>query len=163
MYIKKSIYILQYPKSERASVSYGIIKDMQNFDIFHLCCKEKGSSGSPILNITTNKVIGIHNCSYNKNNFNKGTILTFSIKEFILKYFNKKKKLKNVTLINNIEIDFNPDNCSINYLKKYFYRIYFNCLFIEGFQIFQFRNNKLIGALEGPLNTSYESGFFFLK
>ena len=48
----KSVYILQYPKSiirQKAAVSYGIIKNIvDEYNVIHYCCTEKGSSGSPI-------------------------------------------------------------------------------------------------------------------
>ena len=74
LYIKKSIYILQYPNSERASVSYGIIQDIdskEKFHIRHLCCTEKGSSGSPIMDLSNNKLIGIHKGTNKKYNYNE--------------------------------------------------------------------------------------------
>lgn len=88
MYIKKSIYILHYPNHEKVSVSYGIIHDInkqKNWEAFHLCSTDKGSYGSPILNINNNKLIGIHRGSDNKHGFNKGIILIFPFKEFISK------------------------------------------------------------------------------
>ena len=39
---KQSIYILQYPKylyEQKASVSYGVIKDIEEYNIYHLCSK----------------------------------------------------------------------------------------------------------------------------
>ena len=68
------------------SVSYGTIKDinlLDNFDIRHLCCTEKGSSGSPILNLFTNKIIGIHKGTHNNHNYNKGTLLIYPFNDFI--------------------------------------------------------------------------------
>ena len=55
----KSIYILHYPKGE-LSVSYGLINDIIDGKINHYCNTEEGSSGSPILSIKNNKVIGVH-------------------------------------------------------------------------------------------------------
>jgi len=43
MNIKKSIYILHYPFCNKSSVSYGIIKTIQNSYITHLCSTERGS------------------------------------------------------------------------------------------------------------------------
>ena len=47
----------------------------------HNCTTENGSFGSPILNLQTNKVIGIHNKS--STNYNIGTLLKLPIKDFI--------------------------------------------------------------------------------
>ena len=98
-YTNKSIYILQYPKNEKVSVSYGIIKNIDlsnNYDILHLCSTDIGSSGSPIFNMLNNKIIGIHKGASNTKQFNKGTLLFFPLKEFLSK---KEKK----PLINNEE------------------------------------------------------------
>ena len=112
----ENIYIIQYPEykigEQIASVSYGILKNIENeFDITHLCSTKSGSSGSPILNILNNKVIGIHK-EATKFNFNRGTYLKYPINEFInninLLYINnhieKINKIKNNDLkINNKE------------------------------------------------------------
>ena len=85
-YINKSIYTLHYPKLEDIRVSYGIIKSIDlsnNYSMHHLCSTDNGSSGSPILNAKTNKLIGIHKGSSNNYNFNKGTLLFYPFKEFI--------------------------------------------------------------------------------
>ena len=97
-YIKKTIYIIEYEGNEKeVSVSYGIIKgiDIKNKYTFeHISCTEKGSSGSPILNMKTNKVIGIHKEVYK--NKNRGTFLNYVLQDFIninnnlIKEINKK-------------------------------------------------------------------------
>ena len=59
----ESIYILHYPNAQNAAVSYGngITYDPNyKYDIQHKCNTLSGSSGGPILNLLTNKVIGIH-------------------------------------------------------------------------------------------------------
>ena len=60
IYKDKSIYILQYPNGQNACVSFGLLFNIDEYNIFHRCSTEKGSSGSPILNLQNNKVIGIH-------------------------------------------------------------------------------------------------------
>ena len=87
-YINKTIYTLQYPNNEKVSVSYGIIKAIDsnnNYDLYHYCSTDKGSSGSPLLNIITNKLIGIHKGTTSNHNYNKGTLLIYPFKEFITK------------------------------------------------------------------------------
>ena len=61
-FINKSAYVIQYPKDIGASVSYGIITgiNIDNNKIYHFCITDKGSSGSPILNLESNKIIGVH-------------------------------------------------------------------------------------------------------
>ena len=96
-YIKKSIYIIQYEgEKEEVSVSYGIMKniDAENeYQFEHLCCTDKGSSGSAIFNLKNNKIIGLH--KGNKKNFNIGIFLNFPIKEFIIKELNKILHINN--------------------------------------------------------------------
>ena len=50
--LNESIYILQYPKyvdKQKASIGYGIFKQINGFNINHYCCTKDGSSGSPII------------------------------------------------------------------------------------------------------------------
>ena len=113
-YIKESIYVIQYEGDKKeVSVSYGIIQgidEINNYTFKHLCSTDKGSSGAPILNISNNKVIGIHKqASYHNN---RGTFLNYAIQDFIkqnnntnvLKEFNTKYNLK-ILDINITELD----------------------------------------------------------
>ena len=67
----KSIYILQNTK-DNIFVSYGNLNDINinNNEMKLFCRTEKGSSGSPILNVLTNKIIAIHKGAHNIHNFN---------------------------------------------------------------------------------------------
>ena len=126
----ESIYILHYPNASFASVSYAKgIKIINNYDIEHKCNTLSGSSGGPILNLTTNKVIGIHKGAINKNNnvkFNIGTLLKFPLNEI-----NNNKNKSNIKNEKNMEVKINnqkpgddghkPDDSSkINSIEKYF-------------------------------------------
>jgi len=77
-----SISILQYPHGNFASFSYGLATDIIDSEIKHICSTDNGSSGSPILNLSNNKVIGIHKQASIRSNFNKGTCLKFPLNEF---------------------------------------------------------------------------------
>ena len=105
-YENQSIYVIQYPKSIKAAVSYGILKEIRDHDILHCCSTEKGSSGSPILSILNKKVIGIHKEGINHFNFNKGTFLKFPINEFINNIKNNNNSIINL----NIDNENNNDN-----------------------------------------------------
>ena len=60
-YRDKSIYVLHYPKATKSNVSYGLLNQIQESNkIIHSCSTEEGSSGSPILSLDNNKIIGIH-------------------------------------------------------------------------------------------------------
>ena len=81
----ESIYILHYLNEQNASVSYGkdIIYDPNyKYDIQYKC--NIGSSGGPILNLLSNKIIGIHKGCIQKNDgikYNIGTFLKYPLKE----------------------------------------------------------------------------------
>ncbi len=84
LYKNESIYILHYPNGDKASVSYGYgIEKINDYDIKHLCNTESGSSGGPILNLQSNKIIGIHKGYIKKENksFNIGTFIKFPLNE----------------------------------------------------------------------------------
>ena len=81
------IYKLQHPLGNNSSVSYGLSNLINEYDIKHACNTEHDSSGLPILNLSTNKLIGIHKQSSKKNNYNIGTCLHYPINDFL---FNKK-------------------------------------------------------------------------
>ena len=76
------IYILQYPKGYKLAVSYGKINDIDDFEIYYNAATLSGSSGSPVLNLSNFKVIGIHKGAILDEN-NNGTLLKYPILEFI--------------------------------------------------------------------------------
>jgi len=106
-----SIYILQYPHGNIASVSYGLSTDIIDFEIRLMCSTDNGSSGSPILNLSNNKVIGIHKQASIRYNFNMGTCLKFPLHEFLEKEnCNLNKSIdNNINNDSNISIDNNPN------------------------------------------------------
>ena len=98
-YEDSSIYLLHYPFGKEIKVSYGYgleKKDKNNF--IHKCKTSNGSSGSPIFNLSTNKVIGIHKSyikSVNKDykDFsNLGTFLKYPLLEM------KEKNSNNINI-----------------------------------------------------------------
>ena len=105
-YIDKTVYIIQYPEGE-LSVSFGIIENIfedKKYDFMHKCSTKKGASGSPILNIINNKLIGIHKTGLKA--YNKGTFLNYCIKDFIAKnyYVDKNENIFEAN-INRIKVD----------------------------------------------------------
>ena len=113
IYESKSIYTLQYPQGRNAVVSYGLLVSINNFEIKHICSTEKGASGAPILNLETNKVIGVHReCSiFNESNF--GTFLKNPLIDFIQKNKTKIKVNKFINILNN-HIDKKKKNIKMN-------------------------------------------------
>ena len=113
--ISKSVYLLQYPSidyyKQKAAVSYGVVKNcVDEYNIIHYCCTDYGSSGSPILNSMNNKLIGIHKESMKNYNFNRGTLLSFPINEFLKKY----NIYKDNTLISKAEENYTNYNDKSN-------------------------------------------------
>jgi len=99
----ENAYVLQYFDG-KAFISYGIMRyqEVPKYKIIHYCSTEEGSSGSPILNLKNNKVIGVHiGSSGSSKNFNYGTSLQYPIIDFINKYKNKynDKDFRNLYLL----------------------------------------------------------------
>ena len=102
-YEDSSIYIIHYPSGGEIKVSlgYGIKKKDEN-SIIHKCKTSNGSSGSPIFNLSSNKIIGIHKSFERKNNkecYNLGTLLKYPLIDM------KKENTKNIS--KNIKISSN--------------------------------------------------------
>ena len=62
-------------------------------NIIHKCSTDSGSSGSPILNLKNNKIIGTHKGTPDfTKNFNYGTLLKYTLNDFI----NQNKTKNNI-------------------------------------------------------------------
>ena len=98
---------------------YRVYMKIKKYDFKHSCSTRLGSSGSPILNINNNKIIGIHKKGAAK--FNKGTFISEPIKEFIKKYEKKNNDDYN-KIINNIKnniINMDKVNDNVENNKNY--------------------------------------------
>ena len=120
-YIGSSIYIIHYPDilgGNKVAVSYGILKQKfpdKEYSFKHFCSTEYGSSGSPILNLSNNKIIGIHTGRGDKRKeYNIGSFLSNAINEFINKY-NKKKLVKEIDMK---KLEINDENFFNNLFKN---------------------------------------------
>ena len=98
----ESLYILHYPNDQNAAVSYGkvLVYDENKYDIQYKYNTLPGAAGGPILNLITNKVIGIHKgCIQKKDGtkYNIGTFLKDPLEEINNNnlYNNYNIKLKN--------------------------------------------------------------------
>ena len=111
IYQKKTIYIIHYPQGKEPKYTVDVIKsiNIDNIKIHHLCATKNGSSGGPLLNLQTYRVIGMHTGKHNLNNWNIGIVLKFPIFEFNKKYnnnfiedkINENSMKENKTYINN--------------------------------------------------------------
>ena len=126
IYEDKSIYILHYPmKKVHVSFGYGLQK-VDEYYIKHLCSTEQCSSGSPILNLKSNNVIGIHSGFIKKfvgskeSKYNIGVLLKYPLNEMnkiINKEINYKTEIK-LNIFHDYNLDenmnfFNEKNMSI--------------------------------------------------
>ena len=95
-YKNKQVYLLQYPNEQKINYSSGIIKgiDIKEDEIQHLCSSQDGSSGSPIMNLLTFKVIGIHKGYSSNKKCNLGTLIKNPIEEFYCNYMKKNEMFK---------------------------------------------------------------------
>ena len=119
IYKNKSIYILHYPNDDKVHVSFGYgIEKLDKYYIKHLCNTEHCSSGSPILNLKTNKVIGIHNGAIiNKNNetkYNIGILLKYPLNELIKETKEVKSINKKINKTNEIKLSVKINKDDIN-------------------------------------------------
>ena len=80
----KSIYILHYPHQKNIVVSYGPPPKFDDYHIKHECSTDYGSSGSPILLIDNQKLIGVHCGGFKdiKNKCNAGTLIINALIDF---------------------------------------------------------------------------------
>ena len=103
-FIDKSIYMI-HSNQKTLYVSYGLVNDIgknQSYNFMHTCKAFNGSSGSPILNLENNKIIGIH--SSTNVNINEGFFLNFSAsKENLSKTHKEFIKPEFKTIINDYE------------------------------------------------------------
>ena len=86
LYKNESIYTLHYLNGGKAFASFGILNQLNNYNIEHSCEIQSGGDGAPILNLINNKLIGISLETKNNLNYNKGIILKYPIEDFINKY-----------------------------------------------------------------------------
>ena len=85
IFIDENMYILEYVMDD-LNYSTGILQNINESGKYlfaHKCCTGLGSGGSPILNIKTNKVIGIHHSAVKSEKYGLGTFLNYPLKEFI--------------------------------------------------------------------------------
>ena len=78
-----TIHYISYDNVQKASVSYGFLNEISNNNMNYLCRTGEGSLGSPILRLSSNKVIGINTKNNSGLSKNNGYFLKDVIKEYI--------------------------------------------------------------------------------
>ena len=179
IYENNSFYLLHYQKSDKACVSYGngITKIKDNKNIIYKCEINSSSSGAPILNLISNKVIGIHKGNYINNEFNLGTFLKYPLNEMNnIKNINNKESLNNEIVkkdecdVNNeikIEMKINKEdiNKNIYFLDNSVFNSYLNELNDSNTEIFinekKFKYEKyFVPEKEGIYRVNIKLKFF---
>ena len=113
--------------NEKLDITIIEIKDNDKLNNKYLKTTKEGSSGSPILLINNQKLIGIHYGSSKQYDFNKGRLLIYSIIEFEniknnLLLINKEGKYLNYNNKNNYiiaEFEIKNDNEKIRIINSY--------------------------------------------
>ena len=122
IYENESLYVLHHINGKDIYVSYGILNNIEDNKIMHKCNTDSGSSGSPIILLKNNKVIGIHygGSKQINFNFNFGTLLKIPILDYLNKEYKKKenkikinKEIKNEENINKDKINIENKNKKI--------------------------------------------------
>jgi len=153
IYEKESLYILNYINGIDIKTSYGILNNINENKIIHKCNTDTGSSGSPILLLKNNKVIGVHyGGAKHNNNFNFGTLLKKPLLEYIkenikLNYIISEINIKEEDINKNIRIinSFEEVNRSKEFnIFKESMRMYFNVNIIEKKDYYLYENEKEI-------------------
>ena len=128
-YKDESIYVLQYKNENNASVSYGLITESEGYEISIYSDINLSSLGAPIINLSTNKVIGICKELLMDPLNRKGINFKYVIKE------SKQNNLQNEIIeeINNeIRIGIKVENNDINQKIYYMFNIFKNSSEEEG-------------------------------
>ena len=99
IFLKRSIYFVDFQNEKKMEYLFGEIKniDNNNNNFEYTCINKKSSTGSPIMDLLNSKVIGIHKIT--KNNMQNIGIF---LKEHLL----------------NFNLLFNNNNCKINIIKS---------------------------------------------
>ena len=103
----RTVYNLFY-SNQISYISYGIIKNINEKQIYHSCSTEKGASGSPVCLLGSKKVIGIHVGGLNWES-NISVSLKYGINEF-LDYLNKNKNEQESIYYVPLQTDKNKNN-----------------------------------------------------
>ena len=95
----ESIYIIHYNENKNISVSYSLLKELdenndKNCNFKYLCSMNNEKCIAPILNLLNFKIIGIHNNSKKDKNFNLGLFFTYPLKEFMRE--NERREIKRI-------------------------------------------------------------------
>ena len=103
-YLNKEIFILQHPYGEEMHSSIGKIISIKNFEFMHNAGACQGSSGSPVILIENNCIIGIHKKNLKNSEIKTGTFIGKLFDSFVI---NSKLQKRIQNIKNNINIENN--------------------------------------------------------
>ena len=124
-YIDNKLYIPQYQTNQNFNIFYSLLKEIDlnnNYIFYHSCSVGECSSGSPIINLENNKVIGIstNKSLDNDKKYNKAIFLKYPIKEIFIKNIKneiliqyKINKEKIIRIFGSKFVENNKNNCII--------------------------------------------------
>jgi hypothetical protein len=75
VYKNSDVFSIEYPYGTNSVSATGIIENIEDFEFEHTIPTDYGSSGSPIILLSINKVIGIHKEADNLKQINRGTFI----------------------------------------------------------------------------------------
>ena len=155
IYNNKSVCIIHYENGENAKCSIGKLGNIDNdsYTIKHQCKTSKGSSGSPIINLSNFKVIGIHKGSQDQYNINLGTLIITPINEF--KFQNKLIPASIQKNYSNNPMSLNNSNPLQNSYNSYFGQKFNNIIYYNENKNNLNSLNQMCNIIEKNLNGSF--------
>ena len=106
IYKNKSVYLFDFSDDSKKIYSVGLIQKIdENYKIESLCFNKRPSLGGPMVDSSTNTLIGIHSGSKGGLNWKNGTFIKGPIEEFI-----KKNNLNNIPQANQNMISYQNQN-----------------------------------------------------
>ena len=89
-YLGEYVYCLQHPNKAPTHIAMGkIVKIFNIYEFEHSVDTAEGSSGSPIILCSNNKVVGIHKSGFEVNYINPGTFIVKFLIDLVLQKKNK--------------------------------------------------------------------------
>ena len=128
-------------------VSYGLITDIREKQIYHICNTDNGSSGSPILSLSNNKLIGIHYGSSKNFDINKGILIIYAIIDFNVMMSEKLTAIEKIKDEIKFIVDYPFTDIGINIELPN-----------NDNDLFEWK-----GYLIGPDDTNYKDGIFYFE
>ena len=173
------VYTIHFPEENKATLNAGKIESINEnkIEIYHKCSTDKGSSGCPIINAKTCKVIGIHKGSQRTKDLNRGVFIKYAVDKFYemnkknyyfenffdgikiidieYKINNRNEKLK---ILGEKFVENNKNNCSI-IINDHEYNL---CIYIDINQ-YKYNNSGTFKIKLKGVNNIKDMSYMFYK